>query len=75
MPKKKRKSNLGRTREADIVYESSACWVHKDKSAYKVYRVGITHSTSDSAYKKNADGLSIAIARCKYIEKRATQAK
>lgn len=59
------------TRESDIVYENSACWVRRDRKSYTVFRTGVTHSVSDSAYKKTADGLSIAIARCNYLAKRA----
>ena len=60
----------GRTRESDIVHETPVCWVKRDRGSYTVFRTGVTHSTSDSAYRKNADGLSIAVARCKYLEKR-----
>lgn len=61
--------------ESDIVHES-ACgrfWVGKDckNKAYVVFRVGATHSVSDSGYALNPDGLSIAIARCNYLAKRA----
>lgn len=59
------------TRESDIVYETGTCWVKRDRKSYTVFRTGVTHSTSDSAYKKNADGLSIAKARCDYLTKRA----
>lgn len=65
------RSLRGSTRESDIIFETGTCWVKRDHNAYTVYRTGITHSTSDSAYKKNADGLSIAIARCKYLAKRS----
>lgn len=62
------------TRESDIVYENGPCWVRRDRSSYTVFKSGgITHSVSDSAYKKNADGLSIAKARCDYLAKRAAQ--
>jgi len=70
--RRRRKVAFGRTRESDIVYENAACWVRRDRSAYTVFKIGLTHSESDSAYKKNADGLSIAVARCKYLEKRKT---
>jgi hypothetical protein len=54
-------------RESDIVHENGDYWVARDRAAYTVYRSGITHSVSDSSYAKNADGLSIAIARCDYL--------
>lgn len=58
--------------ESEIVYDNGNFWVHADKkqSAYVVYRSGITHSVSDSAYAMNADGLSIAKARADYLANR-----
>lgn len=58
-------------RESDIMYENGAYWVGREKAAYVVYHIGVTHSVSDSAYAKDADGLSIAIARCDYLARRA----
>lgn len=75
MPRRRRKNSLRGTRESDIVYENKTCWVRRDRNAYTVLRTGFTHSTSDSAYKKNADGLSIAVARCNYLAKRAAAEK
>ncbi len=59
-------------RESDIKYKNGKYFVLKDKqqSAYFVMKGGITHSESDSAYSLNEDGLSIAIARCKYLASR-----
>lgn len=57
-------------RESDIVHETPVCWVRRDRKSYTVFRTSVTHSTSDSAYPKTADGLSIAIARCNYLTKR-----
>ena len=54
-------------READIMHERGAFWVLDDRTSYVVMRSGLTHSTSDSAYPHNADGLSIAIVRCNYL--------
>jgi hypothetical protein len=54
-------------KEADIIYEVGKAWVYRDKDAYVVYVSGIAHSTSDSAYRKDEDGLSIAKARCEYL--------
>ena len=56
-------------RESDIKHENGAHWVLDDTNAYTVYRTGLTHSTSDSAYPRTPDGLSIAIARCDYLAK------
>jgi len=56
-------------RESDIVYEKGNFWVHKDKTAYVVYRNTITHAESDSAYLLDDDGLSIAKARVDYLHK------
>lgn len=56
-------------KEKEIVYENGPAWVHEDKKkpAYVVYLAGITHSTSDSAYHLNEDGLSLAKARADYL--------
>ena len=59
-------------RESDIMHEAGAYWVCRQKGAYVVYKIGVTHSTSDSAYAKTPDGLSIAIARCDYLAGRAS---
>lgn len=61
-------------KESDIVYEKGNYWVGRDKGlgAYVVFKVGLTHSESDSAYGLNQDGLSIAIARCNYLAMRDT---
>lgn len=56
-------------KESDIVYETPKSWVLKEKDKYIVYKIGITHSVSDSAYKLDSDGLSIAIARANYLQK------
>ena len=59
-------------REVNIVYENGSYWVGRDKAdkAYVVYKISLTHSTSDSAYPMTEDGLSIAICRCDYLAKR-----
>lgn len=58
--------------EADIMHENGDFWVARTRNAYVVYRNGVTHSVSDSAYNKDADGLAIAVARCNYLAKRRT---
>ena len=61
-------------RESDIMHETTCgqYWVGRDKGrkAYIVYKVGVTHSTSDSGYALTPDGLSIAIYRADYLAKR-----
>lgn len=63
--------------EEDIVHENGNFWVAREADnkppAYIVYKAGPTHSTPDGGYPLNADGLSIAIARCDYLAKRATE--
>ena len=61
-------------KETDITYEKGCAWVLRDtkRKCYTVFTVGVTHSTSDSAYPLNVDGLSIAKARADYLA--ATQA-
>jgi hypothetical protein len=51
----------------DIKHENGDYWVLDNKESYVVFKTGITHSTSDSAYEHSEDGLSIAIARCNYL--------
>jgi hypothetical protein len=58
-------------RENDIAYENGNAWVWKAKDCYCVMVCGITHSTSDSAYALDDDGLGIAKARCDYLAKRS----
>lgn len=59
-------------RESDIMHEVGNYWVgrYKEKGTYIVFKIGPTHSTSDSAYDLTPDGLSIAIARCDYLASR-----
>ena len=56
-------------RESDIMHEVGNYWVARESRAYVVYKIGVTHSTSDSAYARTPDGLSIAIARANYLAK------
>jgi len=63
-------------RESDIMHETRCgkFWVGRDKAqgAYIVFSVGPTHSTSDSGYHLDDDGLSIAIARADYLSNNNT---
>lgn len=54
---------------SDVVYECGDVWVLRDtkQQAYVVFRSGVTHATSDSAYSLDDDGLSLAAARAKYL--------
>ena len=54
-------------RESDIMHEEGNYWVGRQRDAYVVYKTGFQCSEADSAYARTADGLSIAIARCKYL--------
>lgn len=58
-------------KESQIKHESGNYWVLDTGKAYVVMAIGITHSTTDSAYERSDDGLSIAIARCNYLAKRS----
>lgn len=56
--------------EKDIIHENGQFWVLKTGGAYRVMKTGANYSVEDSAYKLNADGKSLAISRCDYLEKR-----
>ena len=57
-------------KESDIVHETPrGYWVCRDRATYTVMRPRATHSVSDSSYARTPDGLSIAVARCDYLEK------
>lgn len=55
-----------------IIYENGIYWVAANKklSCYVVFKNGVTHAKSDSAYPLTADGLTLAKARCDYLAKR-----
>ena len=57
-------------KETDIMHENGKFWVLREKDKYCVCVSGITHAATDSAYEKNDDGLSIAIARCNGLANR-----
>lgn len=54
-------------KESDILHESGSFFVIKDTDCYSVYRNVGCYSQFDSAYHKTQGGLSIAIARCNYL--------
>lgn len=58
--------------ESSIEFESGSYFVLRVSNAYEVRKNKLTHSIHDSSYAKTADGLSIAIARCRYLAKRET---
>lgn len=64
-------------KEKDIIFETTCqgFWVGDLKDSYAVFIDKGTHSESDSHYRRNADGLSIAIARAKYLSKRKESKK
>ena len=57
-------------KESDIVFEDGRYWVYRAKTSYDVMKNKGTHSELDSAYAPDEDGLSIAVARCKYLARR-----
>ena len=57
--------------ESSIKFELGDFWVCDADDQYTVYKHHSTHSKADSSYAHNEDGLSIAIARCKYLDKRS----
>lgn len=61
-------------KEKQIIHENGMFWVCENSDDYTVYKIGVTHSVSDSAYEKSEDGKSIAIARCDYLAKRHAKA-
>ena len=57
--------------ESDIMHENGPYWVGRIPGSYTVYKmVQSVGSVPDSSYERNADGLSIAIARADYLAKR-----
>jgi len=56
--------------ERDIIHQNGDFWVAKSRISYTVFRTKLCVSTSDSAYSPDADGLSLALARCNYLAKR-----
>lgn len=59
------------TAEDNIMHENGDFWVLRQRDRYEVLRSGLTHSTVDSAYARDYDGLSLAKARCNYLASRA----
>ena len=55
-------------KEKDIKHEAGHFWVVDCGNSYAVMVVGMTHSVSESAYDRTEDGLSLAIARCNYLD-------
>lgn len=62
-------------KETDIKHEAGKYWVLDTKRDYSVMVTGSTHSVTDSAYSRDNDGLSLAIARANYLNKRSTTMK
>lgn len=54
-------------KESQIIFEQGKVWILDTKKSYHVQISGAFHSTTDSAYYRNPDGLSIALARAKYL--------
>lgn len=62
--------------EHDIMYERGRAWVLRDRrnGRYTVFVAGLTHSTSDSAYALDDDGLCLAMLRAEYLAARGAVA-
>lgn len=58
-------------KESQIMHENGRYWVLDTLKSYAVMAMGVTHSTTDSEYKRSPDGLSIALARCNYLAKKS----
>ncbi len=54
-------------KEENIKFEVGEYWILETWKSYTVMKNVGTHSVSDSEYNRDADGLSIAIARCNYL--------
>lgn len=53
---------------SDIKHENGKYWVLEKRGIFYVMISGVTCATSDSAY----DDLSLAVARCDYLARRAS---
>lgn len=65
-------------KEKDIILETgSGWWVWRDTKgqSYTVFMPKGTHSETDSSYPLTEDGLSLALIRCKYMNKRKAEKK
>ncbi len=58
-----------KAQERVIKHEAGRYWVCDTGKTYAVMVAGVTHSESESAYSRTDDGLSIAIARCNYLDR------
>lgn len=61
------------TTESDIMFDDNAfAWVLRDKPGrcYAVMLYNFTHSVTDCAFPLTDDGLSLAVARAKYLAER-----
>jgi hypothetical protein len=52
-----------------IAYDAGDFWVYPGANGYECRCNTLTHSVTDSIYPLDADGLSLAIARCNYLSK------
>lgn len=66
-----RKEMRENDQEKNIVWEGSKCYVFETRKGYEVRKNSSsgTYTIVDSTYALGEDGLSLAIARAKYIEK------
>jgi hypothetical protein len=56
-----------------IIYELGQYWVGDTGKHYTVFKIGVTHSILDSSYRRDKNGLSVAVARCDYIANRGNK--
>jgi hypothetical protein len=60
------------SREQSIMHDApSGHYVYAERHSYTVYKPHGCAAITDSAYAKTPDGLSIAIARCNYLARKA----
>lgn len=57
-------------KEKDIKLELKHFWVGFDGEHNTVFKYGVTCSESYQSFTGDSDGLSLALAYCKYIDKR-----
>ena len=57
-------------KEKDILYEKGRYWIYGNRRAYFVMVIGVTLSTSESAYPHDEGGYSLAKARVDYLARR-----
>ena len=57
---------MNKIRERDILYETRTAWIWRDVDSYVVFVKGVSVSESCSSFPRTVDGLSLAICRVDY---------